>query len=279
MGLSLYAIQTTKLSNRIVTKIDGLVRNFWWDFEKGNHGLHLKAWDKLCPPKSLGGLGFQKTRKMNQAFLGKWGWNILNGSQSLCCQILAAKYLKGKHFLNCSYKDSDSWFWKNIVKAKSILRKGAYKLVAETYLSQDVDRAPQCEVAPLFWNKLWNSKILEHHKILWWCILSSALPTWVVIRSSPWGIYHVCDTGIRMWDWIKFIWDLKHRGIPAYEVFFYALIIVDTIWRICNDKVHNHSSVDVKKCIDSICTSFVDLHASIFPSPTSCLKEDWHPLH
>ncbi|KAM6544692.1 hypothetical protein CsatB_025428 [Cannabis sativa] len=108
LAMPIYAMQTTKLSSRLVKRINVLVRDFWWGFEKGNHGLHLKAWDKLCLPKSLGGLGFRKTEEMNLAFLAKWGWNILKGSQSLCCKILEAKYLKGKDFLSCRYKDSNS---------------------------------------------------------------------------------------------------------------------------------------------------------------------------
>ncbi|XP_060974320.1 uncharacterized protein LOC115695559 [Cannabis sativa] len=108
LAMPCYAMQTTKLSNRLMHKIDGMVREFWWGFEKGNHGLHLKAWDKLCLPKSRGGMGFQKTKEMNLAFLTKWGWNLLNGGQSLCCKILEAKYLRGKDFLSCRYKDTDS---------------------------------------------------------------------------------------------------------------------------------------------------------------------------
>ncbi|XP_060963263.1 uncharacterized protein LOC115705899 isoform X2 [Cannabis sativa] len=133
VGLSLpvYAMQTTKFSNRLVNRIDGMIRDFWWGFEKGNHGLYLKAWDKLCLPKSMGGLGFRKTKEMNLAFLAKWGWNLLTGSQSLCSKILEAKYLKGRDFLECKYKDSDSWFWKNVIKANAILRKGACKRVAD----------------------------------------------------------------------------------------------------------------------------------------------------
>uniref|UniRef100_A0A803QEG0 Reverse transcriptase domain-containing protein n=1 Tax=Cannabis sativa TaxID=3483 RepID=A0A803QEG0_CANSA len=131
LSLPMYAMQTTKLSNRLVTRIDGMVCDFWWGFEKGNHGLHLKAWDKLCLPKSRGGLGFRKTKEMNLAFLAKWGWNLLTGSQSLCCRILEAKYLKGKELFHCKYKDSDSWFWKNVVKATNILRQGACKVVSD----------------------------------------------------------------------------------------------------------------------------------------------------
>ncbi|KAM6588245.1 hypothetical protein CsatA_010850 [Cannabis sativa] len=325
LSLPLYAMQTTKLSNRLAAKVDGLVRDFWWGSEKGNHGLYLKAWDKLCLPKSLGGLGFRKSKEMNQAFLAKWGWNLLSGNQSLCCRILESKYLKGKSFLECDPKPSDSWFWKNVTKSRSIIRKGACKRVTngqETNIWSDPwiahlkgftptpvgrvlnreskvaelfqpnggwniqklnsffdrntvsailkggnptgtgkdswfwtlenngrfscksayralakDRVNPIEVAPSMWNKLWNSKIPERLKVLWWCILSKALLIRSVIgrrfpiedercplcgteaetmehlflscnfafhlwRSSPWGIYPICDTGIRVWDWI-----------------------------------------------------------------------------
>ncbi|XP_060960794.1 uncharacterized protein LOC133031329 [Cannabis sativa] len=308
-SLPLYAMQTTKLSDRMVKRIDGLVRDFWWGFEKGNQGLHLRAWDKLSLPKSLGGLGFRKTNEMNLAFLAKW--------------------------------DSDSWFWKNVVKAKAILRKGACKLVGHgrdtciwrdpwiphlkgfilkpigeispnlncvadlltdssswdtsklkrlfdkdtvsailkggnplsqdvdrwgwilesngrftsksSYLAQALERASHCEVAHLLWNKLWNSKVLERHKILWWCILSTALPVRAVIGrrfqiedtrcplcgrgrnllntfffrvmwrytfGTPllWGIYPICGNGIRVWDWIKFLWSLKNKGIREEKI-------------------------------------------------------------
>ncbi|XP_060962218.1 uncharacterized protein LOC133032327 [Cannabis sativa] len=153
---------------------------------------------------------------------------------------------------------------------------------------------------------------MEHHKVLWWSILSNALPVRSVIkkrfhikdascflcgmgeetleqlflscdvalhvwRASPWGIYPVCDTGIRMWDWIKFIWNLKHREIDTHEVFLYALIVVDSLWRTQNEKVYNNRHVDMNKCIDNICNSFADLHASLFASPALCWKDVWSP--
>ncbi|KAM6590718.1 hypothetical protein CsatA_013323 [Cannabis sativa] len=400
LSLPIYAMQTTKLSNRLVNKIDGMIRDFWWGFEKGNHGLYLKAWDKLCLPKSMGGLGFRKTKEMNLAFLAKWGWNLLTGSQSLCCKILEAKYLKGKDFLDCKFKDSDSWFWKNVVKASAILRKGACKRVADgrdtsiwrdpwiphlkgfvpkpnrsagtdnncvadllspsggwdlhklnslfdhetvssilkdgapsgsgqdswiwtlesngrfscksAYLAQALERAPQCNVAPALWNKLWNSRIVERHKVLWWCILSQALPVRAVIRrriqiedtscpfcglaeetvehlfltcdvamhlwrSSPWGIFPVCNTGIRVWDWVKFIWSLNKRGIRVEDVFLYASIIVDNIWRMRNEVVHNNSTPDIIKCMDQIGFSYAESHASLLPSPPPPAKDSWTP--
>uniref|UniRef100_A0A803P0Y9 Uncharacterized protein n=1 Tax=Cannabis sativa TaxID=3483 RepID=A0A803P0Y9_CANSA len=39
---------------------------------KGNHGLYLKAWDRLCLPKSRSS-GKLQDGEMNLAFLAKWG--------------------------------------------------------------------------------------------------------------------------------------------------------------------------------------------------------------
>ncbi|XP_060965393.1 uncharacterized protein LOC133034346 [Cannabis sativa] len=98
-----------------------------------------------------------------------------------------------------------------------------------------------------------------------------------VWRSSPWGIYPVCDNGIRMWDWVKFIWSLKDRGIRAEEVFLYASIVVDTIWRTRNKVVHNDCLPDVKRCIDSVCYSFADIHPTILPDHDQIRREFWAP--
>uniref|UniRef100_A0A803P874 Uncharacterized protein n=1 Tax=Cannabis sativa TaxID=3483 RepID=A0A803P874_CANSA len=52
LSMPMYVMQITKLFNRLVARIDGLWRDFWWGFEKGNRGIRLKAWDKICLPKS-----------------------------------------------------------------------------------------------------------------------------------------------------------------------------------------------------------------------------------
>uniref|UniRef100_A0A803PYD6 Reverse transcriptase zinc-binding domain-containing protein n=1 Tax=Cannabis sativa TaxID=3483 RepID=A0A803PYD6_CANSA len=168
------------------------------------------------------------------------------------------------------------------------------------YLAQALDRAPLCEVAPSLWNRLW------------WCILAKALPIRFVIgrkfpieevscplcgiknetiehlflscnvafrlwKSFPWGIFLVCDSDIRIWDKVKFIWDLKNKGINSDEVFLYASLTVDTIWRIKIDKVHNNCLFDVTKCIDSIHSSFVVHHAFVLPCSIPCMTDDWRP--
>uniref|UniRef100_A0A803PK34 Uncharacterized protein n=1 Tax=Cannabis sativa TaxID=3483 RepID=A0A803PK34_CANSA len=80
----------------------------------------------MCLPKAQGGLGFRKSMEINQALLAKWGWALLNENQWLCGQVLSAKYLRGNSFFNFSCKNSNSWFLKNVVRYREILKKGAY---------------------------------------------------------------------------------------------------------------------------------------------------------
>ncbi|KAM6577234.1 hypothetical protein CsatB_029071 [Cannabis sativa] len=130
LALPVYTMQTTKLSKKLASKIDGMVRDFLWGCEQGNRGLYLKAWDHMCLPKARGGFGFRKTAELNKAFLAKWGWALINEDQSLCCRVLRAKDLKSKPFVDATYNNADSWFWKNVVKTKAILKKGACKLIS-----------------------------------------------------------------------------------------------------------------------------------------------------
>uniref|UniRef100_A0A803PTD7 RNase H type-1 domain-containing protein n=1 Tax=Cannabis sativa TaxID=3483 RepID=A0A803PTD7_CANSA len=130
LALPIYTMQTTMLSKKLTSKVDGMVRDFWWGCEQGNRGTYLKAWDHLCLPKSRGGLSFCKSSEMDQVLLAKWGWALLNEDKSLCCKVLRAKYMRGKEIFQCSFRSSDSWFWENVVHTKDILRKGACRLIS-----------------------------------------------------------------------------------------------------------------------------------------------------
>uniref|UniRef100_A0A803PE10 Reverse transcriptase zinc-binding domain-containing protein n=1 Tax=Cannabis sativa TaxID=3483 RepID=A0A803PE10_CANSA len=223
LAMPICTMQTTKLSKKLASKIDGMIRDFWWGCDPGNMGLYLKVWDRLCLPKSLGCLGFQKSLEMNQALLAKWGWALLNDDQSLCWLLLENEdwnIPKLQPLFNPktvydiikngkpSGKGRDRWVWAN--------EPSGLFSTKSAYLVQALERALACVVVPARWNKLWNSKILERHKVLWWCILSSALPIRAILSkrikveevSSPWGFMPVSESITRVSDWVTFIWNL-----------------------------------------------------------------------
>ena len=51
-------------------------RNFLWGSSEGSFKYPLVAWEKVCVPVELGGLGIRSVASFNQALLGKWLWHF-----------------------------------------------------------------------------------------------------------------------------------------------------------------------------------------------------------
>lgn len=60
-SLPIYTIQTFLIPSTTCSKVDSLLRDFWWGANTdGKHGLYLKSWHSMCTPKEAGGLGFEE---------------------------------------------------------------------------------------------------------------------------------------------------------------------------------------------------------------------------
>ena len=55
------------------------------------------AWDKICRPKNMGGLGILDLEIMNIALLSKWLWKLFN-EKGLWQRILWEKYIEKNTF-------------------------------------------------------------------------------------------------------------------------------------------------------------------------------------
>ena len=91
-SLPLYTFSCFKVPEYVCTKMDSIVRAFWWGHEPGERKLHMLNWDKICHPRCYGGLGFKKFHPMNQAMLAKQYWRIVQHPNSLLARTYKAKY-------------------------------------------------------------------------------------------------------------------------------------------------------------------------------------------
>jgi hypothetical protein len=68
---------------------------------QGGHSkkYHLADWNLVCSPKDQGGLGVLDLKKMNEALLAKWIWNLEN-SNGLWQTIIRQKYIKGRPIIS-----------------------------------------------------------------------------------------------------------------------------------------------------------------------------------
>jgi hypothetical protein len=125
-ALPSYAMSSFLLPISCCEELDRLFKNFWWVVpSKKSRNLSLKAWDSLCIPKVLGGLGIRKMRDVNLALISKLGWKLLNNSDSLWVTQLQGKYLHSNSFLSPPSSSYSSWLWKDILKSHFFISKGA----------------------------------------------------------------------------------------------------------------------------------------------------------
>ena len=89
-----YTLSAFHVPTKNCDKLDSLTRRFWWKpKEKKGKFIAWKQWDKLCHPKSAGGLGFKKIQRHQQCTIGQLAWMIASKRDSLCMKILRARYM------------------------------------------------------------------------------------------------------------------------------------------------------------------------------------------
>lgn len=78
---------------------------------------HLANWKSFCQLKDEGGLGLRGMHYMNQAFIMKLGWGIINDTNSLWTSVLCNKYVRtNANIPQMQAKQRDSPLWKAICK-------------------------------------------------------------------------------------------------------------------------------------------------------------------
>jgi hypothetical protein len=73
-ALPSYTMSSFLLPKSLCSELDRIFKNFWWGFSASkSRNLSLKAWDSLCKPKEMGGLGLRRMREVNLALISKLG--------------------------------------------------------------------------------------------------------------------------------------------------------------------------------------------------------------
>jgi len=83
------------LTKTLCDQISAMICRFWWSQQDNEHKMHWLSWDKLTKLKDEGGLGFRDIHSFNMAMLAKQGWRLVMNPDSLCAQLLKAKYYPG----------------------------------------------------------------------------------------------------------------------------------------------------------------------------------------
>jgi hypothetical protein len=119
------------LTKGLCDKISAMVARFWWSQQDNDQKMHWLSWEKLTRAKGDGGLGFRDIHGFNLAMLAKQGWRLLMNPNSLCAQVLQAKYFADGKVLNAKPKHNMSYTWRSILAGIAVLKKGLIRRIGD----------------------------------------------------------------------------------------------------------------------------------------------------
>ncbi|XP_010507264.1 PREDICTED: uncharacterized protein LOC104783860 [Camelina sativa] len=128
MDLPVYVMSCFRLSKNLCKKLTSAMMEFWWSNCEGQRKIAWVAWKKLCTAKSEGDLGFKDLNDLNQAFLAKHSWHMLNNSESLVVRFYKSRYFQKKSILDCGVGSRPSYAWRSILHG---LKKGLHKVIGD----------------------------------------------------------------------------------------------------------------------------------------------------
>eukprot|EP00253_Pinus_taeda_P015682 PITA_15682 len=93
-AIPIFMFATILAPQGIKQQIRNIPRNFIWGRGEKENKWSLVAWDKLCTPKSHGGLGMEDLETLNQASGAKLWWRWIKDSRARWVKLWTQKYAK-----------------------------------------------------------------------------------------------------------------------------------------------------------------------------------------
>ncbi|XP_078151441.1 uncharacterized protein LOC144546765 [Carex rostrata] len=121
-SLPIYYMATSLIPQGVLTKIEVLIRGFFWGKQDRAHYLAYVAWKKIKAPIEDDGLGLRDLGKVNEAMLMKSLWKLAVGSDSLWVQQVRAKYLPRSQLWHSKRVYNCTIFWRGVMALRQWLR-------------------------------------------------------------------------------------------------------------------------------------------------------------
>lgn len=215
------------VAKKILTMVTNICRTFLWTGSTDHSRKALVAWDKLCLPRSAGGLNIIDIFKWNKAALCKLLWAVALKEDRLWIQWIHGIYIKTQDLMQMKTPQQASWLVKKIFEARQWLAEAGDPI---TMLEGMVDKGrfsikkayrslmPQYE--KVSWKSLVLAKgLLPRHQFILWLAVQKRLST--VDRLKRWRVQVSQNCVLCETDSIE---DLAHL--------FFSCPYSNNMWRI-----------------------------------------------
>ncbi|KAI0511099.1 hypothetical protein KFK09_011721 [Dendrobium nobile] len=105
-----FLITQSLVPKRLLHDLEKLCRSFIWNNKDGTKGMHYIAWNDICKPSSMGGLGLHSPLQRIGSLRSKVTWNFIQKPGSLLHRVMESKY--GDNVMNGANRNISSNAWK-----------------------------------------------------------------------------------------------------------------------------------------------------------------------
>lgn len=126
-----YTMGIFKLPKGIISKLNALLKKFWWGCSKEKGRIQELTWKKLGLSKKEGGLGIRDLESFNLVMLSKQGWRLLQHSSSMISNLIKQNFYPKTNFLEAKLGLRPSYVWRSILTSQPLLKTGLIQFVGK----------------------------------------------------------------------------------------------------------------------------------------------------
>ncbi|KAI0508103.1 hypothetical protein KFK09_014237 [Dendrobium nobile] len=113
VSMTNFLITHSMVPKRLLHELEKMCRSFIWHKSDGTKGMHYIAWNDICKPRSLGGLGLHFPLHKIGSLRSKVTWNYIQKPYSLLHRVMKNKY--GDNVMNGAQRNINSNAWQILV--------------------------------------------------------------------------------------------------------------------------------------------------------------------
>lgn len=119
-GVQAYWAQLFVLPAKVLKTIDAYCRSYIWSGCNTISKKALASWERVCAPKSVGGLGLANLKVWNKAAIAKNYWDLAHKQDKLWIKWIHAYYIKGQEIETMTIPLNACWMLRKIMEARSV---------------------------------------------------------------------------------------------------------------------------------------------------------------
>ncbi|XP_058734050.1 uncharacterized protein LOC131605746 [Vicia villosa] len=137
-GVASYWMSYLPLPKMVTKKLEAMCRSFLWTGKEEITRKSPVAWDRVCGPKSNGGLDVINLEVWNKACLTKLLWKLASKEESMWVQWVHRYYIKNEDVMQVEIKENGSCILRSIFKMrpkviqmeqwKKLIEQGGFKM-------------------------------------------------------------------------------------------------------------------------------------------------------